>query len=84
MLTAHCTRYLYTKKALSYTESIASQLFDQPVYIVQQLSNVVGWTTLIGLIVVSCLLGITMLTALLRTYQFSARLPQTSCGEALV
>lgn len=72
--------YLYTKKAMSYTESVASQLFDQPVYIVQQLSTIVGWTTLIGLIVVSCLLGVTMLTALLRTYQFSARMPQTSCG----
>jgi UPF0716 family protein affecting phage T7 exclusion len=66
---------------MSYTESITTHLFDQPLFIVQQLSNVVGWTTLIGLIVVSCLLGITMLTALLRTYQFSARLPTTTCGE---
>lgn len=78
---ASACRYLYTKKAMSYTDSVAAQLFDQPVYIVQQLSTIVGWTTLIGLIVVSCLLGVTMLTALLRTYQFSARLPQTSCGE---
>jgi UPF0716 family protein affecting phage T7 exclusion len=56
-------------------------LFDQPIYIVQQLSNIVGWTTLIGLIVISCLLGVTMLVSLMRTYQFSARLPHTSCGE---
>lgn len=76
-------RYLYTKKAMSYTESVTSQLFDQPIFIVQQLSNIVGWTTLIGLIVVSCLLGVTMLTALLRTYHFSARLPTTTCGEHL-
>lgn len=60
---------------------MAAQLFEQPIYIVQQLSNVVGWTTLIGVIVVSCLLGVTMLVSLLRTYQFTARLPQTSCGE---
>lgn len=63
-----------------YTESVSSQLFDQQIFLVQQLSNVVGWTTLIGLIVVSCLLGVTMLVSLLRTYQFSARMPQTTCG----
>lgn len=74
-------RYLYTKKALSYTESVTNELFDQPIYIVQQLSNIVGWTTLIGLIVISCLLGVTMLVSLMRTYQSSARLPHTSCGE---
>lgn len=72
--------YLYTKKALVYTESIASQLFEQPIYIVQQLSIAVGWTTLIGVIVVSCLLGVTMFVSLLRTYQLSARLPITTCA----
>lgn len=64
-----------------YTESIALQLFEQPIYIVQQLSIAVGWTTLIGVIVVSCLLGVTMFVSLLRTYQLSARLPITTCGE---
>jgi hypothetical protein len=75
-----CTRYLYTKKALVYTQSVSGQLFgDQPIFLVAQLATVVGWTTLIGLIVVSCLLGLTMLVSLQRAYQLSARLPSTSC-----
>jgi uncharacterized membrane protein len=74
--------YLYTKKALVYTQSVAAQLFaDQRIYMVDQLSSIVGWTTLIGVIVVSCMLGLTMFVSLLRTYQLSARLPSTSCGE---
>jgi hypothetical protein len=48
---------------------------------VQLLADVLGWTTLLMIIVVSCLLGITLIVSLMRTYQHSAVLPSTSCGE---
>jgi hypothetical protein len=57
------------------------QLFKQPLALVQLLADVLGWTTLLMAIVVSCLLGITVFVSLMRTYQHSAVLPSTTCGE---
>lgn len=72
--------YVYTKRCLGLTQEITQQLFKQPLALVQLLGDVLGWTTLLMVIVVSCLLGITVFVSLMRTYQYSARLPSTSCG----
>eukprot|EP00882_Tetradesmus_deserticola_P017168 GHRQ01018376.1.p2 GENE.GHRQ01018376.1~~GHRQ01018376.1.p2 ORF type:complete len:101 (-),score=24.52 GHRQ01018376.1:395-697(-) len=78
---AGCCRYVYTKRCLGLTQGITEQLFRQPLALVQLLSLTLGWTTLLMVIVVSCLLGITLFVSLLRTYQHSAVLPSTRCGE---
>jgi hypothetical protein len=73
---------VYTKRCLGLTQEITQQLFKQPLALVQLLGDVLGWTTLLMAIVVSCLLGITAFVSLLRTYQHSAILPSTTCGES--
>jgi hypothetical protein len=73
---------VYTKRCLGLTQEITQQLFKQPLALVQLLADVLGWTTLLMAIVVSCLLGITVFVSLLRTYQHSAVLPSTTCGES--
>jgi hypothetical protein len=73
---------VYTKRCLGLTQEITLQLFKQPLALVQLLADVLGWTTLLMAIVVSCLLGITVFVSLLRTYQHSAVLPSTTCGES--
>jgi hypothetical protein len=74
-------RYIYTYHALNESQTLAAKLFNQPLYILQHLSNVAGLTRLIMVVTVSCLLGITMGLALLRTYQATAALPSTSYGK---
>ncbi|KAF6257026.1 hypothetical protein COO60DRAFT_1702059 [Scenedesmus sp. NREL 46B-D3] len=73
--------YVYTKRCLGLTQEITEQLFEQPLALVQLLDLVLGWTTLLMVIVVSCLLGITVFVSLLRTYQHSAVLPSASCAS---
>eukprot|EP00879_Flechtneria_rotunda_P017480 GHRR01018327.1.p1 GENE.GHRR01018327.1~~GHRR01018327.1.p1 ORF type:complete len:397 (+),score=97.48 GHRR01018327.1:325-1515(+) len=73
--------YIFAKRALALTQGLASQVFSTPLKIVQELTNVVGWVTLLMVIIVSCLLGITMFVSLMRTYQRSAQLPTTNCGS---
>lgn len=75
-------RYIYTDRALSESQTLAAKLFNQPLYILQQLSNTVGLARLIIVITVSCLLGITMGLGALRSYQATATLPTTLCGES--
>eukprot|EP00775_Hariotina_reticulata_P008719 gene8719-8900_t len=71
-------RCIYTDRALSQSQTLATKLFNQPLYILQQLSNTVGLARLIIVITISCLLGITMGLGALRSYQATATLPTTS------
>ncbi|KAF8059173.1 hypothetical protein HT031_005345 [Scenedesmus sp. PABB004] len=72
--------YVFTKRALALTQDVMGGLFSQPLVLVDELAASVGWTTLLMVIAVSCLLGVTFFVSLLRTYQYAAAVPDTSCG----
>ena len=68
-------------RSLENTKELSMLLFNQEIEIISKLAVVIDWTWLVGIIAVSCVIGICFLLSMLRSFQHAAQLPTTKCSE---
>lgn len=75
-------RAIYTRKALDASVFFSDTLIGVHTFAVEQMASNVSQVTGLGIIIVSAVVGLGLLLSLLRTFQETASLPSTKCGES--